>query len=451
MKRKQFLKMAGAAAAYVTISPIGSCMPEKKTKSGLANWAGNYQYESEAYIFPENTEAFKMELQKLDKAKALGTRHCFNDIADTTGTQLATDKLNQVIELDAENKTVTVGSGIKYGTLGTYLHENGWALHNLASLPHISVAGACATATHGSGIGNGNLASAVRGFELLAANGEVKWYDADNEPNVFQAGVVNLGAFGIITKVKLAIEPTYEVSQLVFEDLPMAELEQNFDAIMGAGYSVSLFTHWLDKNINQVWIKSRVEPGKEPVEIEEFYGAKAATVDLHPIKEISAENCTPQMGVPGPWHERLPHFKMNFMPSAGAELQSEFFVPRKNAYQAIMAIESLHPQISPALLVTEIRTIAADNLWLSTAYKEDMIAIHFTWKQEPDLVMPLLPKIEAALDPFGVKPHWGKLFTLDPEKLRSRYPKFDDFLSIKKQMDPDNKLMNKYLDKLINS
>ncbi len=447
MNRKKFLKTAGAAVAASTFSPLVACFPEKKKQNGLANWAGNYQYQSEANVIPSNAEDFKSQLKRLKKAKALGTRHCFNNIADTTGTQLSTQKLEEVFELNTEELTVTVGAGIKYGTLGTYLQENGWALHNLASLPHISVGGACATATHGSGIGNGNLSSAVRGYELLTANGNTQWYDALSQPEKFYAGVVNLGALGIITKIKLAIEPTFNVSQVVYENLPMEALKDNFDVIMGSGYSVSLFTHWLDKNINQVWVKSKLASNEGIPAQADFFGAKPSPVDLHPIKEISAENCTPQLGVPGPWHERLPHFKMNFMPSAGAELQSEFFIPRKLAYQGIMAVEKLKDQIHPALLVTEIRTIAADKFWMSTAYNEDMIAIHFTWKQEPKLVMPLLPKIEAALEPFGVKPHWGKIFTLNPTILQSRYPKYQDFMKWKKELDPDDVFQNEFLQK----
>jgi xylitol oxidase len=155
------------------------------------------------------------------------------------------------------------------------------------------------------------------------------------------------------------------------------------------------------------------------------------------------------MGIPGPWYDRLPHFKMEFNPSAGEELQSEFFVPRKNAVAAILAIKKLKDKIFPHLLISEIRTIAADEFWMSPCYHQDSVAIHFTWKPKPIEVLSLLPLIEATLSPFNVKPHWGKLFTFDPSKLHQRYEKYADFLALAKKYDPEGKFDNQYLSKNI--
>lgn len=448
MNRIEFMKTLGFGTAVLS-SSLWSCKNETKNTMKLKNWAGNYSYQAVANIEPTDLESLKNEMIRLKKAKALGTKHCFNDIADTSGTQLMSAKFDQIIELDEKARTVLVGGGIRYGTLGAYLHEKGWALHNLASLPHISVAGSCATATHGSGVGNGNLASAIRGFELMTAAGDLLWCDTEQNADIFYSGAVSLGALGFITKVKLAIEPTYQVSQLVFENLPMSALKENFDQIMSSGYSVSLFTHWQNKNINQVWVKSKLSAADEKPMFAEFFGATPAAEHLHPIKANSPVNCTPQMGEAGPWHERLPHFKMDFTPSNGEELQSEYFVPRHSAYEAIMAVEALHEEIFPALFVTEIRAIAKDNLLMSTANGEDKIAIHFTWKPDADLVMPLLPKIEAALDPFMVVPHWGKVFTIPGSKLRERYKGYENFMAIRERLDPDGKFVNAYLEKLM--
>ena len=268
----------------------------------------------------------------------------------------------------------------------------------------------------------------------------------------FNGAVVSLGLLGPITKVTLKIEPTYQIRQDVYQNMPMSSLEKHFDEIMSAGYSVSLFTDWQNKNVNEVWIKSkfRAELGKKNEgEYEakpEFFGGKLATKNLHPIAELGAENCTEQMGVLGAWHDRLPHFKMGFTPSSGKELQSEFFIDRKNAVKAILAIEKLHEKIGPHLMITEIRTIAADNLWLSTAYKRDSVAIHFTWKQETEAVMALLPEIEAALEPFDYRPHWGKIFTISPSKLQARYEKLSDFKALVKEFDPTGKFRNDFID-----
>lgn len=378
------------------------------------------------------------------KIKALGSRHSFNRIADSAENQISLNAFNKVVSLDKTASTVTVEGGMRYGDLAPYLQENRYALSNLASLPHISIVGACATATHGSGVQNGNLATAVSGIEFVTATGDVVALGREKDGDLLKGAVVNLGALGIVTKVTLDLQPTFIVQQVVYRNLPMAELEKNFMTIMSSGYSVSLFTTWLNKNINQVWIK-RVDDGNATVLDPAFYGARLATQHLHPLEELAAEHATAQMGLSGVWYERLPHFKMGFQPSAGEELQSEYFVPIESSFEAMMAIEKLHEKISPHLFVSEIRTIAADDLWLSPCYKKSCVAFHFTWKQEWERVRELLPFIEEALAPFEALPHWGKLFTMAPSVLQSRISKLADFKELVHQYDPQGKFRNAFL------
>jgi xylitol oxidase len=318
-------------------------------------------------------------------------------------------------------------------------------------LPHITVAGAIATGTHGSGVKNGNLATAVRALEIVTADGSIKRLtrrDGDKlGRDPFDGVAVHLGAIGVITKVTLAVQPRFEMTQVVYRNLSMDQLEHNLEAIMASGYSVSLFTNWQRHNINQVWIKRRVDPGEKHSIAEEFYGAKRATENMHPIDGISAVNCTEQMGIPGPWYERLPHFKMNFTPSSGAELQTEYFVPRSRGYEAILAVESLRDKITPHLLITELRSIAADELWMSMAYQRDSLAIHFTWKPETAEVMALLPLIEEKLAPFEARPHWAKLFTVGPAQLKARYSRMEEFRSVMKEYDSTGKFRNEFVDR----
>jgi len=333
---------------------------------------------------------------------------------------------------------------VTYGRLGPYLHDKGFALHNLASLPHISIAGACATATHGSGVRNGNLSTAVSAMELVTPDGDVVSLSRAKVGDSFLGSVVHLGALGVVTKVTLDIRPTFAVSQEVYENLPMSQLSDHFDAIMSAGYSVSLFTDWQKGRISEVWVKSRVEEKAADLS---RYGATRASRNLHPIIELSAENCTEQMGVPGPWFDRLPHFRMGFTPSSGKELQAEYFVPRGNAVDAILAIERLRDRITPHLFISEIRTIDADELWLSPCYKRPSVAIHFTWKPDWDSVRGLLPVIERELSPYDVRPHWGKLFAIEPATLRSRYERMGDFKDLVSKYDPGGKFRNPFLAK----
>jgi len=411
----------------------------------LANWAGNYSYGTEQLCFASSVEDVRHLVRKNPRLKVLGSRHCFNGIADSKDLLLSLDRLNRVIALDAQARTATVEAGMTYGQLSPYLQANGYALHNLASLPHISVVGACATATHGSGMRNGNLSTAVAAFEIVTADGEVRHCSRAKDGSRFGGMVVHLGALGVLTKITLNLEPTFLMRQEVYLDLPLQRLENHFETIMAAGYSVSLFTDWQKSRINQVWIKRRAEGVPNLDASADFYGAAPAAADVHPLPGLSAENCTEQRGVVGPWHERLPHFRMGFTPSSGQELQSEYFVPLQNAVEAIFAIERLREQVTPHLQVSELRTVASDPLWMSMVYDRPSLGIHFTWKPDWESVRRVLPLIEEALAPFGARPHWAKLFTMAPAVLRAQYGKLAEFRQLVGEFDPQGKFRNEFL------
>ncbi len=445
MQRKTFIRLSSAFAA----APFMSSIPAFSKQDRLKNWAGNLTYSTDNVFYPTSVSEVQALVKKTNHLRGLGTRHCFNSIADSKYNLISSSHLNNILSLNTEANTVTVEGGIKYGDLAPWLDKKGFALHNLASLPHISVAGSITTATHGSGVKNGNLSTAVRGLEIVIADGSLVKLSKEKDGETFNAAVVGLGALGIITEVTLAVQPTYMMRQQVFVKLPLAQLKDHFMEIVSAGYSVSLFTDWQSDSINEVWIKDKVNPEIKYRGIEEFYGARAAIKDLHPIIELSAENCTPQMGVPGPWYERLPHFKMGFTPSSGKELQSEYFIPQQHAVEAILAIQKLGKQIGPHLFITEIRTIASDQLWLSPCRNQDSVTIHFTWKQEWDEVSKLLPLIEKELNPFNPRPHWGKLFTIPPAVLDARYEKLNDFKKFASTYDPKGKFRNDFLNGII--
>ncbi len=445
MNKRTFIKLFAAAMAIPVVSRLLAWAGGERLK----NWAGNLEYSTDRLYATTSPEQVRDYVKKESKLKVLGTRHCFNNIADSKDGFLSLKPMDKVIALDPAKHTVTVGAGITYGQLCPYLDSKGFALHNLASLPHISVAGACSTATHGSGEKNGNLATAASGLEMVTASGDVVNLSRERDGETFRGTVVGLGALGVITKVTLDIQPTFLMRQYVYENLPLIQLKDHFDAIESSGYSVSLFTDWQKQRINEVWIKSRVEEGQAFHATPEFFGATLATRNLHPIAELSAENCTEQMGVPGPWYERLPHFRMGFTPSAGKELQSEYFVPRQHAVEAILAVERLRDQVSPHLLISEIRAIAADELWLSPCYEQPCVTIHFTWKQDWPAVRKLLPVIEKELVPFRARPHWGKLFTTSPAELKDIYNKMPEFVELGKKYDPQGKFRNEYLNKNI--
>ena len=450
MDKREFLKASGLALTGTMLTPFeyaesahvdGAAARPANTRK---NWSGNYTYSTDRLDTPANVEEVQALVKRAGKLRALGTRHSFNGLADSKAEQVSLEHFDQMA-IDATSSTVTIGAGVTYGRLAPYIDSHGFALHNLASLPHISVAGGCATATHGSGIHNRNLSTSCSALELVVANGDRLTLSRAKDADRFAGAVVSLGALGIVTSLTLDLEPSYQVEQVVYQDLPFGELEHNLDAIFGSGYSVSLFTDWQNQRATQVWIKRRVDPRKAYTRPQEFYGARRATQKLHPVSGHSAESCTEQLGIPGPWYERLPHFRMNFTPSSGSELQTEYFVPREHAYEAIRAVERLRDRITPHLFVTELRTIEADSLWMSMAYQRPSLAIHFTWKPEWAAVEKILPLIEANLAPFEPRPHWAKLFTLPPATLQSRYRRLADFKDLLHQHDPQGKFRNDFL------
>lgn len=417
--------------------------------STQTNWAGNLTYSNGRWHYPQTVADVQAIVKSCDKVRVVGSRHSFNAIADSPENFIALEQLERVMVIDPNAQTVTIDGGVRYGELCQFLHGEGYALHNLASLPHISVAGACATATHGSGDGNGNLATAVVGLEIVTADGELLTLSREQNPEQFNGVVVGLGAVGVVTKLTLAIQPTFAVRQFVYENLPLAQIETHFDEIFGSAYSVSLFTTWADETINQLWLKQRVNDDTAVEMPAVLYGGTAAPTHRHPITAVSPESCTAQMGLAGPWHERLPHFRMAFTPSNGEELQSEYFVPRQQAVAAIKAVMQLNEQITPLLFISEIRSIAADDLWLSACYQQDCVGLHFTWQPRWPAVREVLPLIEEALAPFGARPHWGKLFTVPAVDVRKLYPKMADFQQLLQQVDPQGKFRNAFVETYI--
>lgn len=449
MDKRTFLKKTGVLATGTALAPWACHSPDQKATmiAPGKNWAGNLTYSAVHLDTPDSKEEAVNFVKEHEKVRPLGTRHSFSNIADGEDQMISSQKFDQIIDIDMDAITVTVGSGIRYGELALALQAKGLAIHNLASLPHISVAGACSTATHGSGDQNGNLAAIVKGLEIIKADGTI--VSLQRGDSDFNGAVVGLGALGFVTQMALEIQPTYQIQQEIFEHLPLEEAIANFDEIFGRAYSVSFFTDYSQEEINQVWLKRRLDGAEALAPIKDFYGAVAATRNMHPIAVNSAENCTDQMAVPGPWHERLPHFKLDFTPSNGDELQSEFFVDRALAPEVLQMIQSMSDRITPLLYISEVRSIKADDLWMSTTQGGDKIAFHFTWKPDGPGVAALLPDLEKALEPFNARPHWAKLFHMGHERLRHLYPKMDDFKDLVHRYDPDGKFQNDYLSKVL--
>jgi xylitol oxidase len=403
----------------------------------MQNWSKNVDFNDRAFLQPESLVELQELVRSNQKIRARGTAHCFNEIANTSSYAINLAKMPRVIEVSAATNSVTVSAGLKYGELAPALHNQGWALNNLASLPHISIAGSISTGTHGSGAKNQNLANQVLSLDIVTAEGELRHIDRANP--AFNALVVGLGLGGIVYQYELKIEPTFEIRQVIYPDIPLDVLQRNFDQIMGSAYSVSFFTDWGSDQVGNLWCKFR---DNETIP-ESIGGSTKADKKYHPIPSVDPVACTEQLGESGYWHERLSHFKLDFTPSVGEEIQTEFFVDRRDAAAAIEAVSKLGDEITPLLWITELRTVAADDVWLSGAYQRDTLAIHFTWKKDL-AIYPLIEKVEAALRPFNYRPHWGKVFTADAEYLKSVYPKMSEFKALVEALDPSKKFENSF-------
>jgi xylitol oxidase len=405
------------------------------------NWAGNYTYRAARLHRPTTLAQVREIASRAPRVRVVGSRHSFTDIGDS-GELMTLDGLPPEVVVDHASRTVTLAAGLTYAQLADALRPEGVALHNLASLPHISVGGSIATATHGSGDSSGNLATAVARLELVTSTGEV--VTASRGDANFCGLVVGLGALGAVTRVTLDVEPAYAMRQRVFDGLSWDALFEHFDAISSSADSVSVFTRWGDAT-DHVWLKRRVTDEPEPSV--ELFGARAATVERHPVPGVDPVAATAQLGVPGPWDERLPHFRARFTPSSGDEIQSEYIVARRDAVAAIRATLAVGDAIRPVLQISEIRTMAADELWMSPQYKQDTIGLHFTWKREQEAVERALVELENALAPFAARPHWGKLFLGGASTIAPLYERFSDFTRLLEQLDPRGGFRNDWLER----
>jgi alditol oxidase len=412
----------------------------------LTNWAGNVRFSASQVHRPTSVPELQRLVAASPRVRALGTGHSFSRIADTPGTLVSLAGLPKIINIDAGRPSVTVSAGLTYGELAPELHNRGYALRNLGSLPHISVAGACATATHGSGNHLGNLATAVNRMELVTAQGDLLTLSREDSGAEFSGTVVALGCLGILTSLGLDVVPTFDLRQYVYDDVPLEQAMAHLDELFASGYSVSLFTDWQRPVIRQVWLKTLAGERAQPDPWPAGLTGTPADGPRHPVPGLSPAATTAQLGARGPWHERLPHFRLGFKPSAGSELQSEYLLPRELAREALQAIAQISDTVAAVLQICEIRTVAADELWLSPSYRQDTIGLHFTWVDDARAVLAAITLVERQLAPFRPRPHWGKLFAASPDGLDGCYDRLADFRRLMRRYDPSGKFRNDFIE-----
>lgn len=413
------------------------------------DWSRTVDYGPGPLHAPASLDELQDLVRRSSRIRALGSRHSFSAVAASEADLVSLSRMPPEITVDPVSATAWVSAATSYGQLARTVEEQGFALSAMGSLPHISVAGAVATGTHGSGDDRRSLAAAVRAVELVRADGEHVRISREADPAIVPGAVIALGALGITTRLQLELVPRHSLRQCVYRDLPPDRFTQEgLEQVFAGGSSVSVFHRW-DGRADQIWVKQRAGGG-DPPPPELFCGARRVQEPIHPVPELPATACTDQSGTPGPPSTRLPHFRPDFPPSSsGDEIQSEYMIAREDLAAALEAVMPLAQRIRPLLQVSEIRTLAADDLWLSPAVRRDSACLHFTWLRRPAAVRALLPEIEAALAPFAPRPHWGKVFTLAPQEVRSRYPRWGDFADLVARMDPGGRFRNAFVDRLL--
>lgn len=393
------------------------------------NWGGNHTYRAPHIARPTTRPDLQQLVADSDQLAAIASRHTFSAIGDAAAL-VDLSGMSEPPSFDPNTGLVTISGSATYTDVAFALSAAGRALHNLASLPHVSVAGGVATGTHGSGSALQNLASAVESIELLTATGDfvtLRHGDPD-----FEGAVVNLGALGLVTQMTLRTERAYDVAQTVHDGLTWDLWTGSFDEIMSSATSVSVFTRWGDAP-GELWRKQRTDVAS-PIEGEPFDTSPAIT-PRHPIPGADAAACTEQSGRPGAWWNRLPHFRADAVPSSGAEIQSECFIDRADSAAALDAMRSIAAQLADSLMVSEIRTIAADEHWMSPCHARASTAFHFTWKLDPKAVADAVELVGRTLTPFGVRHHWGKAMPAEWNASGS-FERHSDFLELKERFDP---------------
>ena len=437
---------------------------------GMTTWAGNHTYAG-APARPTTLGEAADVVARARKVRAVGSRHSFNDIVDSEDVLVSLDAFayrhpalrlhdsdapdpgepgtgagrGPQPELDTATGRVRVSAATRYADLVLFLQERGRTLPNLASLPHIGIAGALATATHGSGVRNPVLASAATGLELLTADGAAHRLDRETDGEVLDGATVSLGALGLVTAVTLQTVPSFDVAQTVYGPVTFGDAMDGLDEASDLAYSVSFFTTLRGDTFDTVWLKQAGELGRAPSAPDDVLGAPPLRAKAHPIPGVDPENCTDQLGVPGPAGDRLPHFRAEHLPSAGAEIQCEYLVPRENARAALTALAGLREPLAGLVQVCEVRSVAADTAWLSPMHRQDCVGVHFTLVRDVARVTAVLPVIDAAFAPLEGRPHWGKVFRTDPGRLRSLYPRRADALELARTYDPAGTFTNEFI------
>lgn len=398
----------------------------------LHNWGGNFNYSTQNIQYPRSVAEVQQIVKNAGKLRVVGSRHSFSKIADSECTMLSTIGLNKIIGINGSIPSVTVQGGLTYTDLLTSLNTAGFALPNLASLAEISVGGAASTNAHGTGVANQALANHIRSMEIVLANGSLLTI-GPNDPRL-KGMAAGLGAFGVVTQLELKLVPAFNITTYTYVNMPVQNSYENFAALQNMGFGVLLVNMFTAPDAwNIAIVYARSDANNTAMLTSNLFGGTLVSQTTQP--SYLALLSIAQIGLSG---------------VDGNEIQTEYFVPISKAVEAIKAVTAVanSTNIFPSLATAfVIRTIASDDLWMSEYYGNDtMVAIHFSWQNNVTAVEAVLPQLERAMIPYGARPHWGKMFTMEPEDFLPHYPKVNEFKKLAEQLDPKGKFRNEFLE-----
>ena len=423
------------------------------------NWAGIQTCSPAAVEHPANDAELARLVKTASSAghpvKVVGAGHSFTDIACTNGYQVHLDRYNRVILADRETQRVRVQAGITLQKLNLELDQHGLALPNLGDIAYQSVAGAISTATHGTGIRLGGLATQVAGLELITADGSVISCSADEEPEVFNAARVGLGALGILSTVTLQAVPAFNL-RVVNQPMPLDALLENIDEHVESNDHFEFFwvphTRWaLTKRNNRT--DQPLAPRPRWQELRDDYLMENVAFGAVCRMGRRFPSLIPRLATALPGSGRVEYVDKSYKVFASPRWvhfsEMEYSIPREAAVDVIRRIRSFVETSGLHIsFPVEVRFTAPDDIYLSTANGSERcyIAVH-VYQGMP--YEQYFRGVERIMDSVGGRPHWGKLHFQTAETLAPRYPDWDKFQAVRRRLDPEGRFANAYTDRVL--
>lgn len=459
--RRHFLQTLVAAAVAGNLQPgltlANPALPQDDTATGhndrlpWRNWSGNQICYPEQRLAPASVTELQTHLRETrGRVRLVGAGHSFSPLATTDHTMISLDRLNGILHSDDTALQATIGAGTRLGRIGARLAEQNQALINMPDIDHQTLAGCVATATHGTGADLGCLSDNIRAMTLVTANGEKLSCSTGHNTDLLRAAQVSLGALGAVTDITLQNTRPYRlkrvtdwlsIDEILAQADTLAEQHRNFEFYY-VPFSGMGFTDTQD--ITE-------EPRSSTESLDQNDGAR----DLKQARDLLSWSPTLRRLILGSYM-RILQKEVRVSPSWQSYAserrvrfnEMEYHLPREDWLAAFREIrQTVERDFPECFFPFEVRFVKGDDIWLSPFYQRDCVSIAVHRFHEEDY-QPMFTALEPIFRKYGGRPHWGKLSNLSADEARALYPRWDDFLALRRELDPDNRFLNPYLARL---